>query len=261
MMRHYNRYWSRFYQPDPYDGAYDFTDPQSFNRYAYVQNDPVNFVDPSGLDGDDFFNDPENPEIISTDAWDRYWTWGGGPGGLHGPILEQGGGGGGDEGIVSHETQELSSCADFAEALANRLYNAIFKTPGASGENVAKLAKAMRTNAEANEDEFGNNFKEYSTYGFKKELIDNGQGNDVYRHIMWVASTYLDGSNARRMVFTNYDRQQKLRGRKESETELRDDQAGIEVGKLMSQAVKAGLSADFKGLADAIRGVLCNETK
>jgi hypothetical protein len=25
-------------------------DPQSFNRYAYVQNDPVNFVDPSGLD-------------------------------------------------------------------------------------------------------------------------------------------------------------------------------------------------------------------
>lgn len=24
-------------------------DPQSFNRYAYVQNDPLNFVDPSGL--------------------------------------------------------------------------------------------------------------------------------------------------------------------------------------------------------------------
>ena len=27
--------------------------PQSFNRYSYVQNDPVNFVDPSGLDGID----------------------------------------------------------------------------------------------------------------------------------------------------------------------------------------------------------------
>ena len=25
------------------------TDPQSFNRYTYVQNDPVNFVDPTGL--------------------------------------------------------------------------------------------------------------------------------------------------------------------------------------------------------------------
>jgi hypothetical protein len=39
-----------FDQPDPYDGSYNLTDPQSFNRYAYVQNDPVNFVDPSGLD-------------------------------------------------------------------------------------------------------------------------------------------------------------------------------------------------------------------
>src|SRR6266536_4631847 len=26
--------------------------PQSFNHYAYVQNDPVNFIDPSGLDPD-----------------------------------------------------------------------------------------------------------------------------------------------------------------------------------------------------------------
>lgn len=50
MHRRYNRWWSRFEQPDPYDGSYDLSQPQSFNRYAYVQNDPVNFVDPSGLD-------------------------------------------------------------------------------------------------------------------------------------------------------------------------------------------------------------------
>jgi RHS repeat-associated protein len=49
MHRRYNRWWSRFDQPDPYDGSYDAGDPQSFNRYSYVQNDPVNFVDPSGL--------------------------------------------------------------------------------------------------------------------------------------------------------------------------------------------------------------------
>ena len=48
MHRRYNR-WSRFDQPDPYDGSYDLTDPQSFNRYSYVQNDPVNFFDPTGL--------------------------------------------------------------------------------------------------------------------------------------------------------------------------------------------------------------------
>jgi RHS repeat-associated protein len=49
MFRRFNRWHSRFDQPDPYDGSYDMTDPQSFNRYSYVQNDPVNFTDPSGL--------------------------------------------------------------------------------------------------------------------------------------------------------------------------------------------------------------------
>jgi RHS repeat-associated protein len=49
MFRRYNRWWSRFDQPDPYDGSYDLGDPQSFNRYAYVQNDPITYVDPTGL--------------------------------------------------------------------------------------------------------------------------------------------------------------------------------------------------------------------
>ena len=52
MMRRYAGKWHRFVQPDPSDGSYDFTNPQSFNRYAYVQNDPVNLIDPLGLDPD-----------------------------------------------------------------------------------------------------------------------------------------------------------------------------------------------------------------
>jgi RHS repeat-associated protein len=50
MARRYNRWHSRFDQPDPYEGSYDLGNPQSLNRYAYVGNDPVNFVDPTGLD-------------------------------------------------------------------------------------------------------------------------------------------------------------------------------------------------------------------
>jgi RHS repeat-associated protein len=49
MFRRSNRWHSRFDQPDPSDGSYSAADPQSFIRYAYVQGDPVNFVDPSGL--------------------------------------------------------------------------------------------------------------------------------------------------------------------------------------------------------------------
>lgn len=37
-------------QPDPLGfGAADSSDPQSLNQYSYVGNDPVNYIDPSGL--------------------------------------------------------------------------------------------------------------------------------------------------------------------------------------------------------------------
>jgi hypothetical protein len=49
MYRRYEGRWQRFAQPDPYDGSYDLSNPQSLNRYAYVQNDPVSFTDPTGL--------------------------------------------------------------------------------------------------------------------------------------------------------------------------------------------------------------------
>lgn len=47
--RKYDSSAGRWTSPDPYLGSMSVGDPQSFNRYSYVQNDPVNFVDPSGL--------------------------------------------------------------------------------------------------------------------------------------------------------------------------------------------------------------------
>jgi hypothetical protein len=112
MHRRYNRWHARFDQPDPYDGSYNLTNPQSFNRYSYVQNDPVNFVDPLGLDG---FNDlapppptyvpplPTGPlDVITTNTSDR--RPGGGVGSIFGgndmfvPVEEPEGNPGGDVG-------------------------------------------------------------------------------------------------------------------------------------------------------------------
>ena len=44
--RYYDSEVGRFNTPDTYLG--DITNPQSLNRYAYVENNPVNLIDPSG---------------------------------------------------------------------------------------------------------------------------------------------------------------------------------------------------------------------
>jgi len=42
----------RFTSPDPFSGSMSAANPQSFNRYAYVGNNPVNAIDPMGLAGE-----------------------------------------------------------------------------------------------------------------------------------------------------------------------------------------------------------------
>jgi len=48
--RTYSATNARWLRPDPYTGSYDLSDPQSFNRYAYVAGKPLIFSDPSGWD-------------------------------------------------------------------------------------------------------------------------------------------------------------------------------------------------------------------
>jgi hypothetical protein len=64
--------------PDPYYGSYDFSNPQSFNRYAYVENDPLSYIDPIGLvlcdygtneDGSEEYGDEEtDDDCIQSDG-------------------------------------------------------------------------------------------------------------------------------------------------------------------------------------------------
>jgi len=48
--RQYANKQGRFFSPDPYDGSYDMSNPQSMNRYVYAMNNPLSYLDPSGLD-------------------------------------------------------------------------------------------------------------------------------------------------------------------------------------------------------------------
>jgi RHS repeat-associated protein len=47
--RYYTAVAGRFWSPDPTMDGVDYSNPQSWNGYAYVGGDPINFGDPSGL--------------------------------------------------------------------------------------------------------------------------------------------------------------------------------------------------------------------
>ena len=144
MHRRYNSWHSRFEQPDPYGGSYDMTDPQSFNRYTYAQNDPVNFVDPLGLDHDTLGPPPPVPTlvpppgplpvIVTNTSAPR--PVGGGAGGIFGDVAfvpedpptggDSGGGGGGGfdlPGITRLVDARISEddCVKFAKTILDQL--------------------------------------------------------------------------------------------------------------------------------------------
>lgn len=65
-----NRYYSstlgRFITPDPYEKSAHPTNPNSWNRYAFVNNDPINRVDPNGLN--------DTPDTPATTGWGNQTT-------------------------------------------------------------------------------------------------------------------------------------------------------------------------------------------
>jgi hypothetical protein len=77
MNRQYDRIWGRFTAADPYQASAGAEDPGSWNRYAYVQGDPVNYGDPNGLARlDDYhaclFRAPAAEFSWNLNAWARH---------------------------------------------------------------------------------------------------------------------------------------------------------------------------------------------
>jgi RHS repeat-associated protein len=92
--RMYTSSRGRFMQPDPMGlAASAVGNPQSLNRYSYVRNDPINFVDPNGLEAKLWicYADPWHYEERGNYWW-RSWH-----------CYEHGGGGGG--GVIREDQQ------------------------------------------------------------------------------------------------------------------------------------------------------------
>jgi hypothetical protein len=102
----------------------------------------------------------------------------------------------------------------------------------------------------------------HNTNGFKRELIQNGQRGDVYRHILFMAGVkQLDGltgvgSMSVRGFVVAYDAAQSIDGTKhahEAETELKDDVAGELVGEALNAL------ATNKKMGKELREILCEK--
>jgi len=85
--RYYASSFGRFMTADPYKasiGGSDPGSPQSWNRYAYVQGDPVNYNDHSGLirSAQDCINDPDSCEAEDGNYGPEVWIGAGNEGGF-----------------------------------------------------------------------------------------------------------------------------------------------------------------------------------
>ncbi|MCO6510048.1 MAG: hypothetical protein J5I65_04575, partial [Aridibacter famidurans] len=144
---------------DPLNASQRIGNPQSLNRFTYVLGDPVNLVDPSGLDGGPV-----------TTWWSLFgsliilgWEVGFVP---EDPIDERPGTGGGQE------EDEKTSCERFVDRvrqIANEVMNSDSTTK--NGDFVRRMWE-----------EFADSGNKYSSDGFKKEFQDFGGSSNQARH-------------------------------------------------------------------------------
>lgn len=92
VFRTLNAPMGRFNRPDPYNGSYDPANPQSYNRYAYIENSPLIAADRTGLlptcngGGDDdegcYTDEPDYSYVFGFGSGSGYTGYGQNPGGL-----------------------------------------------------------------------------------------------------------------------------------------------------------------------------------
>ena len=184
----------RWTSPDPYNGSMSLGDPQSFNRYSYVENQPTNFVDPSGLNAASFFcydivttghytNDPSHVYTHTETVCSSFGGGGSSGGGSSGGGTGGEFGGGGNENI----DDDYSDCVHFVLQIAA-------DTSGGDLLAAGRVYGAMSRNYYSkSKDGNGNNV--FGISGFLSKFTSGGQGADVYKHVAGALGATLIGNN------------------------------------------------------------------
>ena len=100
------------------------------------------------------------------------------------------------------------------------------------------------------------NTRQLPTTGFRNDLVKDGQDGQMYRHLYFHIACYLMGPPGWLLSWFIglTDIKQAASGRKESETEVRDNIAGRECGKILSLHMKERI--DEKTARNQLRRVL-----
>jgi RHS repeat-associated protein len=143
--RYYSSQHGRFLTPDPYISSGGAANPQSWNQYPYVENDPVNFSDPRGLFrsiADTVTRYYDFYEVWSNETayWDSAWRGGGEGGGGAPPAREEPRGGG------APPEREVDCSSEFPVAgMEERFKDAVPTLREAAGSDEALVVLAAFT--------------------------------------------------------------------------------------------------------------------
>jgi RHS repeat-associated protein len=245
----------RFNRPDPvYAGLFN---PQRWNRYAYARNNPLRFVDPSGLSELPSWycaEFPSRPECVYPE-----------------PDVElpgrdpQGPGNGCDPfswfaSCAPEEDPSAGSqspppqipppppptkCTSYVEIISEVIERSGLRFTLAGDAMVwVGLNNAMRPGVE----------------GFKRNLTEPRQGDDVYKHLNFITGSMLAGRLPNVMGLSMIDLGEVLLKRGDDRltaiVELRNDWAGFKVGL---HAWRAVVTRDFERFERAVTREICEQ--